>query len=116
MFGSYLFPLTSQDAAEYNKHFRECEPKFLWSPLLCTPKPRFKFAPRSRQDQQVPVDAEFLHKFSPFEIGISMRDDAARERVAGHRVRALPSKQEPEPVEQLVFGHVFERLFELVPT
>ncbi len=71
-----------------------------WSPLLCTPKPRFKFAPRSRQDQQVPFDAEFLHKFGPFDIGIRMRDDAARERVSGHRVRAAPSKQVLEPVEQ----------------
>ena len=44
-----------------------------------------------------------------------MRDDTARERVSGHRVRAAPSKQVLEPVEQLVLGHVFERLFEFVP-
>ena len=88
-----------------------------WSPLLCTPPPRFSFAPRSRQDQQVvPFDTEFLNEFGAFYIGISMRDDSARERVSGHRVRAAPSKQELEPVEQLFLGHVFERLFEFVPT
>src|SRR5215475_9968591 len=87
-----------------------------WSPLLCTPKPRFSFAPRSRQDQQVvPFDTEFLNQFGAFYIGISMRDDSARERVAGHRVRAAPSKKELEPVEQLFLGHVFKWLFELAP-
>src|SRR5712691_3547821 len=85
-----------------------------WSPLLCTPKPRFSFAPRYRQDQQVPFDTEFLHQFGAFYVGITMRDESASERVSGHRVRAIMSKKELEPVEQLFLGHVFERLFELV--
>src|SRR6266568_4428165 len=87
-----------------------------WSPLLGTPKPRFSFAPRYRQDQQVPFDAEFLHQLGAFYVGITMRDDAASERVSGHRVSAAPSKKKLEPVEQLFLGHVLERLFELVPT
>jgi hypothetical protein len=37
-----------------------------WSPLLCTLKPRFKFVPRSRQDQLVPFDAEFLHQLAVY--------------------------------------------------
>jgi hypothetical protein len=56
-----------------------------WSPLLCTLKPRFRFASRSGQDQQVSFEAKFLHQFGPFDIGIRMRDDAARERVSGHQ-------------------------------